>query len=206
MPVLGLENAPIGSTIFSEPIGGSARYIPSVNTLAIRVDRFAAAAERVGLDFEALYAKHSRYVAGVVHRIMGSDGELDDIVQETFIDAIDGLARLQDPAAVRAWLVTVAVRRTRRVLARRRRRALFAFWAADFAPRASDPRDRAAVDELYDALSRIPEDLRIPWVLHRVEAMSLPETAAACECSLATVKRRIADAEERLERRLGGAP
>ena len=31
--------------------------------------------------FEALYAAHARYVAGVVHRIMGrADGELDDIV------------------------------------------------------------------------------------------------------------------------------
>jgi RNA polymerase sigma-70 factor (ECF subfamily) len=153
-------------------------------------------------DFEALYAKHSRYVAGVVHRLMGRDGELDDIVQETFVDALDGLERLRDPLAVRAWLVTVAVRRTRRVLASRRRRMMFAFWTVDFAPRASDPRDRAPVDELYDALSRIPADLRIPWVLHRVERLSLPETAAACEVSLATVKRRIADAEARIERRL----
>ena len=59
-----------------------------------------------------------------------------------------------------------------------------------------------AVDDINDALERIPEDLRIPWVLHRVEQLSLPETAAACEISLATVKRRIADAEERIQRRL----
>ena len=164
----------------------------------------AASAGRVeGADFEALYAKHARYIAGVVHRLMGDDGELDDIVQETFVDAIEGLARLEDPSATRAGLVTVAVRRTRRVLARRRRRMMFAFWSADFAPRSSDPRDRAAVDDLYDALSRVPADLRIPWVLHRVEHLSLPETAQACEVSLATVKRRIAEAEERLERRLG---
>lgn len=155
------------------------------------------------VDFEALYAKHARYIAGVVHRLMGDDGELDDIVQETFVDAIEGLRRLEDPLAVRAWLVTVAVRRTRRVLARRRRRMMFAFWAVDFAPRSSDPRDRAPVDELYDALSRVPADLRIPWVLHRVEHLSLPETAAACEVSLATVKRRIAEAEDRIERKLG---
>jgi len=157
------------------------------------------------VDFEAIYAKHARYIAGVVHRLMGDDGELDDIVQETFVDAIEGLKRLIDRLAVRAWLVTVAVRRTRRVLARRRRRMMFAFWTVDFAARASDPRDRAAVDDLYDALARVPADLRIPWVLHRVEHLSLPETAAACEVSLATVKRRIADAEERLERRLGSA-
>ena len=162
----------------------------------------ASAANEAG-DFEALYAKHARYIAGVVHRLMGDDGELDDIVQETFVDAIEGLKRLQDPLAVRAWLVTVAVRRTRRVLGKRRRRMMFAFWSVDFAPRSSDPRDRAAVDELYDVLARVPADVRIPWVLHRVEHLSLPETAAACEVSLATVKRRIADAEERIERRLG---
>lgn len=157
------------------------------------------------LDLEAVYAAHARYVAGVVHRIMGNDGEIDDIVQETFLDALgeDGLGEARDPAAVRAWLVTVAVRRTRRILARRRRRRLFAFWAADVVPQASDPRDRQAVDDLWDALERVPEDLRIPWILHRVVAMSLPEAAAACEVSLATVKRRIAEAEERLEKRLG---
>lgn len=155
------------------------------------------------LDVEALYAKHARYVAGVVHRILGGrDAEVDDIVQETFLDAFEGIGRIEDPQAARAWLVTVAVRRTRRFLARRRRRALFAFWAKDFAPRASDPLDRQPVDDLYDALERIPSDVRIPWVLHRIEQLSLPETALACEVSLATVKRRIADAEARLERRL----
>ena len=194
---------------FSEPVRGSERYSRGVvgiahpNSLGV-VARAGEHAEGVGPgDFEALYAKHARYIAGVVHRLMGHDGEVDDIVQETFVDAIDGLSRLRDPSAVRAWLVTVAVRRTRRVLASRRRRMMFAFWTVDFAPRASDPRDRAPVDDLYDALSRVPADLRIPWVLHRVERLSLPETAAACEVSLATVKRRIADAEARIERRLG---
>jgi RNA polymerase sigma-70 factor (ECF subfamily) len=156
--------------------------------------------------FQALYAAHSRYIAGVVHRIISrggrADGELDDIVQETFLDAFETLTTVEEPRSVRAWLVTVAVRRTRRILARRRRRALFAFWAKDYGPRASDPRDRGPVDDLYDALERIPEDLRIPWVLHRVEQLSLPETATACEISLATVKRRIAEAEERIQRRL----
>lgn len=202
--------------MFSEPIRGAERYLRGVVSIA-RPESFAVPGLVVGDtvdagvagdavdtgDFEALYAKHARYIARVVHRLVGDDGELDDIVQDTFVDAIEGLARLHDPSAVRAWLVTVAVRRTRRVLARRRRRMMFAFWAADFAPRSSDPRDRAAVDELHDALSRVPADLRIPWVLHRVEHLSLPETAQACEVSLATVKRRIAEAEERIERRLG---
>lgn len=157
-------------------------------------------------DFETLYAVHARYVAGVVHRLMGNDGDLDDIVQETFLDAFETLVHLREAPEIRSWLVTVAVRRTRRLLARRRRRRLFAFLAASYFPRSSDPRDRQPVDELYEALDHVPEDVRIPWILHRVEQMSLPETARACEVSLATVKRRIADATERLARRLGGTP
>lgn len=164
----------------------------------------AGTAEVAELDVRTLYAKHARYIAGVVHRVLGGarDEAVDDIVQETFVDAFEGIAKIADPNAARAWLVTVAVRRARKVLARRRRRAWFAFLAKDYAPRASDPRDRAPADELYDALERIPEDLRVPWILHRVENLSLPEAAAACEVSLATVKRRIADAEARLQRRL----
>ncbi len=177
-------------------MGVLSRAIPQVPSV-----ESVAAAEAI--SFEATYFQHARYIAGVVYRLMGDDFELDDVVQETFVDALDGLSRLNDPTAVRAWLVTVAVRRSCRVLARRRRRRLFAFWHADFAPRVSDPRSRAAVDELYDALGRIPADLRIAWVLHRVERLSLPETARACEVSLATVKRRVADAEARIERRLG---
>jgi RNA polymerase sigma-70 factor, ECF subfamily len=163
-----------------------------------------ARAVESGLDVEQLYAKHARYIVGVVHRILGGRemGEVDDIVQETFLDAFEGISKIDDPLSARAWLVTVAVRRTRRFLARRRRRALFMFWAKDYAPRSSDPRDRQPVDDLYDALERIPEDVRIPWVLHRIEQLSLPETATICEVSLATVKRRIADAEARIERRL----
>ena len=83
---------------------------------------------------------------------------------------------------------------------------IFASLIMDYAPRASDPRDRQAVDELYEALDGLAADVRIPWVLHRVEQMTLPEAAEACEISLATVKRRIKEADERLERRLGAAP
>ena len=157
-------------------------------------------------SLEAVYAEHARFIAGIVQRMIGrTHGEVDDLVQETFIDALDGLAQIRapdDPAVVRAWLATVAVRRARRFLGRARRRALFAFLAQEYAPRASDPRVRQPVDELYDALDRLPADLRIPWSLHRIEQWSLPQTAAACEVSVATVKRRILEAEQRLERRL----
>jgi RNA polymerase sigma-70 factor (ECF subfamily) len=153
--------------------------------------------------FAALYRRHARYLAGIVYRLMGDAAELDDIIQETFVQAGDALAQLDRPERVRAWLVTIAVRRAHRHLARRRRRWFLLRDLAEIAAPASDPADRGEVDELYRALDRLPRELRIPWMLHRIEQFTLPNVAEACEVSLATVKRRIAEAERRLERRRG---
>lgn len=163
-------------------------------------------ARAAGSDEEAftvLYERHARYVAGVVYRILGSDAEVDDVVQETFLDARAGLGSLADARALRGWLVTIAVRRVHRLLRRRRRRTLLFFGLVETSPRSSDPRDRQPADDLYDVLDRLPPDLRVPWTLARVEELTLPEVAEACDVSLATVKRRIAEAEERIQRRLG---
>ncbi|MET0594946.1 MAG: RNA polymerase sigma factor [Polyangiaceae bacterium] len=152
--------------------------------------------------FGELYARHAGYVARVVFRLMGDDAEVDDIVQDTFVAAADGIGAVQEPASIRRWLVVIAVRRVRRTLARRRIRRWFGMQMAEMGPRASDPEDRRLVDELYDALDRLPVEVRIPWVLARIEQQPLKDVAEACAVSLATVKRRISDADERLERKL----
>lgn len=178
--------------------------LPCAALGAIETDAELAARAR-GDDraFAELYARYAPYVARVAYRLLGNDSEVDDVVQDAFLDARGGIARLEEPGAVRAWLVSITVRRVNKLLARRRRRALCFWRTAEVAPRASDPRDRQPVDDLYEALDKLPPDLRTPWVLARVEDLTLPETARACGVSLATVKRRISEAEQRLERRLG---
>ena len=152
--------------------------------------------------FAELYTRHAGYVARVVFRLMGNDAEVDDIVQDTFVAAADGIGAVNEPSSIRRWLVVIAVRRVRRTLARRRVRRWFGMQMAEMGPRASDPADRRLVDELYDALDRLPDEMRIPWVLARIEQQPLKDVAEACAVSLATVKRRISDADERLERKL----
>jgi DNA-directed RNA polymerase specialized sigma24 family protein len=50
----------------------------------------------------------------------------------------------------------------------------------------------------------VPTKYRVPWVLSRVEGMTLNEVADASGWSVATIKRRIAQAEQRLKRMLDG--
>lgn len=196
----------IGSQKILEPTAAARGPSPvNVSNLALSLLPDAALVERASDDaeaFRALYERHARYVAGVVFRVLGNDGDVDDVVQETFLDAREILRTLEDPRALRGWLVTIAVRRVHRLLRKRRRRAALFFGFVAFAPKHSDPRDGQKVSDLYEALDSLPAELRVPWTLARIEQLTLPEVAAACEVSLATVKRHIAAAETRIQRRL----
>jgi len=47
----------------------------------------AQAADGNERAFTQLYRRYARYVAAIAYRVMGSDAELDDVVQEAFLDA-----------------------------------------------------------------------------------------------------------------------
>jgi len=149
--------------------------------------------------FRELYLRHARYVAGAIARWLGRDAELDDIVQDTFVRAAERIDSLRSATHVRPWLVTIAIRITHSRLVRERRRtSLMRFFVAH-QPQSSDPRMQGPADELGAALVRIPEGLRVPWMLHRIEGERLEDVAVTCGVSLATVKRRIAECGRRLE-------
>jgi RNA polymerase sigma-70 factor (ECF subfamily) len=46
----------------------------------------------------------------------------------------------------------------------------------------------------------VPPRDRIAWTLRYIEGQQLEEVAGICGCSLATAKRRISAAQERIER------
>ncbi len=151
--------------------------------------------------FTALYRAHSAYVAGVVYRMLGGDADLDDIVQETFVDGLRQLHNLEDPKKLRSFLVTIAVRRIHARLSFRYRMKAIVTNLFSNAPTVSDPEARAEVHALYEQLARVAPKKRVVWVLHRVEGHTLPEAAEQAGTSLATVKRWIADVDAELEAR-----
>jgi len=174
---------------------------------AVEIDD-ATLVERAGRGdeqaFAQIYCRYARYIAGVAFRLTGDDSAVDDLVQETFVAAHRGLAKMRDPEQLRPWLVTIAVRRSRRHIGKLARARKGRAEIARSAPRAGDARDTERIDELHEVLDRIPTKYRVPWVLSRVEGMTLNEVADASGWSVATIKRRIAQAEQRLKRMLDG--
>ena len=78
------------------------------------------------LDLGEAYRRFAPYVAAIAIRIVGRNEELDDLVQDVFVDAARGIATLSQPAAIKGWLAKITVRKAVRRLRRRRLlRALF---------------------------------------------------------------------------------
>jgi RNA polymerase sigma-70 factor, ECF subfamily len=167
------------------------------------VGRQADAASETRLDLPSVYRLHSAYVATVGFRLLGNDAELDDLVQEVFIEANRGLSQLQDAGAVRGWLARICVRRSVRRLRRRRLRH---FLQLDDSQESLSvdasltPEQLSDVQHAYRALSRFPAEERVVWILRHIEGESLDDIARLCECSKSTVQRRIRAAEARFDR------
>jgi RNA polymerase sigma-70 factor (ECF subfamily) len=150
------------------------------------------------LTFEVLFARYSGYVAGLASRLLGSgDSDLDDVVQDVFWLASRRIGKIRDVIQARGWLATVTTRVVRRKLMRRRFRALFHATpgSVDVPARGATAEEHAMLTRLYEVLEELPTDLRLAWSLRYLEGEPLDAVAAACGCSLATTKRRVAAAK-----------
>jgi RNA polymerase sigma-70 factor (ECF subfamily) len=159
---------------------------------------------------EALYRRHGPRLLARVGRLLGDAVEAEDVVQEVFARAFARLAELREPAAFGGWVLRAAVRRVwgiSRWRGVRRRFGLDRGAALYLAPNATvSPEERALLGELEAVLQRLGTAERIAWSLRAIEGLTLPEVAAACGCSLATAKRRIAAARARIAAEVGAVP
>jgi len=157
------------------------------------------------LDFDQVFRAHAAYVAAIALKIVGRDDDLDDLVQEVFIEAHRNLRQLRDPGALKGWLARITVRRTIRKLRRTRVLMLFGLDApsdyAEIADASATPDERALVALAYRALERLPAAERAVWILRHVEGESLDAIAQMCACSKSTVQRRLRLAQKTLGQR-----
>lgn len=152
-----------------------------------------------------LYLRHVRTVAARVIRLVANRADADDAIQDTFFEAFRDLGRLKEPSRFPAWVMRISVHQAHRRLRHRRllRRLGFdsntdeATLESLVAPNA-DPEIGSCLAKLDRILRDIDTDLRVTWMLRMVEGCELSEIAELCGCSVATVKRRLATAKERI--------
>jgi len=147
-------------------------------------------------------------VFGVAYRLLGSVADAEDVTQEVWLRAAG--ADLQDIGDLRAWLVTVAARRSYDILksARFRREQYVGPWLPEPLLTGPDASEPVLVDEsVSSAMLLIMEELsppeRVAFVLHDVFDIEFSRIAEVLEVSVPSARqlasrarRRVAKAKE----------
>jgi RNA polymerase sigma-70 factor, ECF subfamily len=147
---------------------------------------------------EAIFDRYHPYLLRVLMSIMGSDSELADALQETYIRAMRNLSQVRDPDALATWLARVATFTARDFLRKRQRRRWLRFMPTESLDRGDggpDESGREAMRRTHAVLDRLGNDERIAFSLRYLCELELTEVASHCDCSLATIKRRLTKAQ-----------
>jgi RNA polymerase sigma-70 factor, ECF subfamily len=152
----------------------------------------------------AVWNAYAARVFRIAARVLGSESDAEDLTQDVFARVFSGIGSLRDPSALGSFVFSVALRMVNRELHRRRVRRLLRLsdtgHLPDYPVDAPDSEAREALAWLYTILDQLGAEERTAFVLRYMETMSLPDIAAAMGLSLATVKRRLDRATERVER------
>ena len=166
--------------------------------------QLAAFADDALVSLAAAGETAAAYALNLAARIAGSPTDIEDVVHDAFLRAFQRLDSLRNPAAFRTWLGSIVVYGMRSRLRREKLRRILGLSEARgaqpvdidrIASPSASPAVRAELAQLYALVRTLPTDDRIAWTLRCIEGHELEEAAALADCSLATVKRRIARAQ-----------
>jgi RNA polymerase sigma-70 factor (ECF subfamily) len=150
------------------------------------------------------YADCLRYAT----RMLGDAEEAEDIVQEVLVRVYRSLARYDERARFRGWLLRILVNRCRSAARKRGRRSRlmerFALLHAGRDEAHDDPRTTGIGEELSRALGRLPDEQREAFLLRYVEDLSYPEMSRITGVGISALKMRVSRAGERLRTLLQG--
>lgn len=150
-----------------------------------------------------LFRRYRGRVHGALYRILGSNADMEDLLQETFIQVFASLRSWRAEASLATWIDRIAVRVAYRALGKgRTRRELLVDGEADVAVIATGPAEamaREGVRRLYDALDRLPPAARVAFALHEIDGRPMAEVAEVTSASVTATKLRVWRARRALE-------
>jgi RNA polymerase sigma-70 factor (ECF subfamily) len=181
---------------------------PPVDDAALVAELRAGAPGAPGL----LWDRYAHVARRILRRMLGPSVDVEDALQDVFLRLFRDLETLREPTALKSFLIGIALHDATSELRRRRARRWLMLSDDGALPEAAVAEDgefaeqRQALHALYRVLDRLDAQRRTVFVLRYVEGLELAELALILDCSLATVKRRVSDAAERVSRLAGRDP
>jgi RNA polymerase sigma-70 factor, ECF subfamily len=150
-------------------------------------------------DVEAQLPALNRFA----RRLVGPNGDADDLVQDTLLKALGASTQFETGTALKSWLFTI-MRNTFCTAYRVRQREQVGIEDSLASMLSIPPAQEWAVrrSEMEIALERLPQHVRQALILISF-GTSYDETARICHCEVGTVKSRVNRARKALVEDLG---
>jgi RNA polymerase sigma-70 factor, ECF subfamily len=163
----------------------------------------AASGERAAQ--RALFLEQRANVHRALFRILGSNRDLEDLLQDAFIEIFRALPSFRGDSKLSRWCQTIAIRSAYLAISRRRPPAVDLALVEDGLAGDADVRRhvqiREATRRLYVALDQIEAKQRVAFALAVIDGKSLAEVAELTETTVFATKTRVWRARRELMRR-----
>lgn len=179
---------------------------------------FSIEALRAGdrAEFARLVDTYSTLIYRLGLKMLGNPQDAEDVLQNTFLNALTHLANFEGRSSISTWLYRIAANEALMMIRRRKSN----FNLEDMQPEDSD--DIALPENFVDwsllpekelisgegkavldkAIKQLPENLRVVFILRDVEDLSIKETAEILNLTEVNVKARLLRARMALREQL----
>jgi RNA polymerase sigma-70 factor (ECF subfamily) len=152
--------------------------------------------------FEKLYRMHIDKVYGLCLRMTGNVAEAEDCAQEAFIQAWNKLNKFRGDSAFATWLHRIAVNAVLGRMRKSKREQDRIQIAAEISPGPASMGDGGNLQDLSDAVDRLPEGARHVFVLSGVYGYSHEEASNMHGIAVGTSKAQLHRARRLLSQQL----
>jgi RNA polymerase sigma-70 factor (ECF subfamily) len=151
-----------------------------------------------------LYRTHLSKLQRHAARILGpSDPDVEDVVQQAFLAALDGAGRFDGRSSVQTWLFGIVTRRALDAARSRYRRRRFSrlLESVGLSGSTQSAPDRAyqAADEVERTLAVLSPLQRVVFVLHDIEGHTFAEISGLTDVGISTLHGRLLSARKSID-------
>jgi RNA polymerase sigma-70 factor (ECF subfamily) len=157
-----------------------------------------------------LFRRHRGRVHACLFRVLGTNRDMDDLLQDAFLQVFQSLRGWRAEASLATWVDRVAVRVAYRYLSQKGRRVQTDPLVDDDAagvdergytegPGARRQLARDGIKRLYEVLDRLSPAARLAFTLHEIDGRTIAETAELVGSTVTATKLRVWRARKTIE-------
>ncbi|MBN1125420.1 MAG: RNA polymerase sigma factor [Sedimentisphaerales bacterium] len=158
--------------------------------------------------FDEIVETYRSKIAVLAHRLLGWDGDVEDVCQDVFVSALLGLKRFRGDCSLRTWLFRITINKCRSRMSRRGPRQHWFGSNHEMKPdMEKDPADQPLIEAemahaVQKAVRALPRKYREPVVLRYLQEMTHEQIAETLGLSRNAINVRLNRARQMLKETL----